>query len=817
MKKHLLFVTALFVCLAIVFAGCMTVTPDVTIPTEPSNATESTEPPVTDPPATEPPADPVAIYEAAIEKLGTEGVQMQVEMSKTVTLAGQTFQADQEQTIEFWNLGAENFIARVNDETDIAKQSFAVEEIYGGGTVYHTFDGRQFLDEMEQEDFLSRYPQIKLLDASLYTLALEQDDTVIRFADATGMEAWLAGDEGEVITAEALVTLDKDGAIQTCEYTAEYNYGAAEIKVSCLVTYGKPGDAPALPADTAAYTAVEDVDGIWMSALAYGYILQAEQYTTSILSTIQSQAAGLVVNRQMGIDSYVTDTGTDFRFETSTFAMDSTGDFEQEMTEKFIDGKYTASIDGGDETADSTIKAPLVEAAAESFLVSTLLTETKHIQDATITDVGSLLLVEYTFSEEMGKSMQKSFGAEYLGDGGLMDRLASSYVTNKMEYYLALDKYTLLPTATGYLYEGCHTIEGDEYILVMQTDQSFDLASLTSYETIYEETAPDTEPEEKPTPLFYHVTGPDGQEMWLFGTIHVGDDRTAYLPQEIYDALLSSKALAVECDTKGFEERLEDDDELQDQVSACYYYSDGSIEEHLDTEELYEDARRVLKATGNYFFNSEYQKASVWSSGIDNYYLSQGHQLVSEKGIESRLEKIAEDNEIPLWEVESTLFQIQMLNGYSDYLQEFQLYSSVYSHGKSNWEGTEELFELWCAGEEEALIEEMAREVWSIKAEDLDEELAKEDLDEEERQEIEKIRENLDTINAELEKIYNEYIKAMEIDRNAGMLKVAQKYLESGDTVFYAVGLAHLIAEDGLVNTLRDAGYTVERVVFEHN
>ena len=54
----------------------------------------------------------------------------------------------------------------------------------------------------------------------------------------------------------------------------------------------------------------------------------------------------------------------------------------------------------------------------------------------------------------------------------------------------------------------------------------------------------------------------------------------------------------------------------------------------------------------------------------------------------------------------------------------------------------------------------------------------------------------------------------MEIDRNAGMLEVAKKYLESGDTVFYAVGLAHLLAEDGLVFTLRDAGYTVELVPY---
>ena len=105
----------------------------------------------------------------------------------------------------------------------------------------------------------------------------------------------------------------------------------------------------------------------------------------------------------------------------------------------------------------------------------------------------------------------------------------------------------------------------------------------------------------------------------------------------------------------------------------------------------------------------------------------------------------------------------------------------------------------------------MKRESWAFTEEDLE---PTEDMDEEDLADLQYIRENLDSINTELEKIYNEYIKSMESDRNAGMLEVAKGYLESGDTVFFAVGLAHLIAEDGLVFTLREAGYTVELVPY---
>ena len=44
----------------------------------------------------------------------------------------------------------------------------------------------------------------------------------------------------------------------------------------------------------------------------------------------------------------------------------------------------------------------------------------------------------------------------------------------------------------------------------------------------------------------------------------------------------------------------------------------------------------------------------------------------------------------------------------------------------------------------------------------------------------------------------------------------ALQYLESGDVVFYAVGLAHLLDQNnGLVFTLREAGYTVTLVEYQ--
>ena len=125
-----------------------------------------------------------------------------------------------------------------------------------------------------------------------------------------------------------------------------------------------------------------------------------------------------------------------------------------------------------------------------------------------------------------------------------------------------------------------------------------------------------------------------------------------------------------------------------------------------------------------------------------------------------------------------------MMTGYSDALQEMLLKENVYANPEEYWESVDELYELWCAGDEAALIEEM-----------------KDDLSEMTEEEL---------------KLYEEYNKAMMTDRNDGMLNVAKQYLESGDVVFYAVGLAHLLDENnGLVFTLREAGYTVTLVEYQ--
>jgi autotransporter passenger strand-loop-strand repeat protein len=131
--------------------------------------------------------------------------------------------------------------------------------------------------------------------------------------------------------------------------------------------------------------------------------------------------------------------------------------------------------------------------------------------------------------------------------------------------------------------------------------------------------------------------------------------------------------------------------------------------------------------------------------------------------------------------VESGEFQVSMLTGYSDPVQEMMLSEAITATRQEYLNGSYELYEAWCEGDEEALIQRLAA------------------MDEEERAELDE---------DELA-IYDEYHQKMEVERNAAMVEVAKGYLAEGRKVFFAVGLAHLLGEGGLVHALRDAGFTV--------
>lgn len=795
MKKRLL---ALLLAAVMVFTlfGCQK--PQVEEPsTEPSTE-----------PAAEPAPNAAQIYADATAALSAGDVTLDVTSAKITIFGNETLVEETSAVLTYTGMGTENPQSNweetanywdLDDEQKVVATEAQYREVYADGTLYIELkDQVQFSAPLAAEDLANRYVPVVLLDIALYedvTVTEKGDSATISFASPTAAEVWAMPADAELVAASGTATVT-GGKLTAMAYGVTYNYGSVTVT---WTTESKPraqAEAVTLPPEAARYmyTPLQSPDALWLFLQAENLKDQAISGTLSGVSSMFSQAAGVVRNQVQTVDFYDTEKDMMGKFVTDVYLMDYANNADDTYTleENYQNGKYVyTENDGVPTTINNQISKQQIRDYYKQNLLSNAL-KPEYWADVTMEDLGSLYYMEFTLNEDFGNMEQSIICTTLFQNPGLLNSLASAYTTDEVTGYMSVDKFTGMPVAVGFSYQGTHTIEGDPYVLTCQNDISYTLPSLGAYKEVTDKMPPEAEPEQKATPLFYHVTGDNGQEMWLLGTIHVGDERTAYLPQEIYDAFAASDALALECDTEAFDEQMEEDDELSDQVSDLYFYDDGTtIADHID-EELYTKALKYVKATGNYNMNAEYMKPSIWSQGIENFFMRQGQTLTSEQGVEERLTKLAHEQEKPILEVESSLFQIEMLTGWSEELHEELLAGSVEYTGADYFAGVNELFEMWCQGDEAVLREYLSDEVDTS------------DWTEEELAEYEAQKDLLE-----------EYNTAMSYDRNDGMLKKAIEYLESGDVVFFAVGLAHLLNDhNGLVDTLRAAGYTVELVPY---
>ncbi len=798
--KHYTRLAALLLCVVLLFSftACETRSGTQSGATSPS----PTEPPV--PSASD-------IYTQARDTLaGTKDITLDITVTTYTTVNGEEFSEKSVMTVAYQGIGTEDFAAQMDskmtygihfddmDEEALDETEIPYRETYTGGTLYVQADETYlFSSAIEAGEAAARFIPPALLDASLYGSVTSEetpDGTKILFAQATAGESWALPENSKLTEATGSALLSSDGAITQMDYTVSFTYGTAQVRMEVSSLPASQAVAVTVPEKAEDYTVLQAPDAPYLSLRSHAMLAQSNSVSTSDFEITVSQAAGYMQNQSVSIDLHGRKKDTQVKVETNVSATDysSKEDYEYKLEEKFVDGRFTVTTnDGLPSTAPGVSWKDIREFTDENL--GQYNTPMEYWSDVTVTDMGTVYLLEFTLNEMFGNTKQNEICSALFDDPSALINISSKYETAEATGYLSVDKFTGLPVAGGYSYEGIHTIQGTDCSLTKQYDQSITAPHWGAYQEITDELPEEPEPEVKPAPVFYHVTGQDGQEMWLFGTIHIGDERTAYLPQEIRDAFEASDALALECDTEAFDEQVENDEKLQEEIADAYFYTDGTTLESLMEEEDYARAVQFLKATGNYSPNMLYAKPYIWSNAIESFYRQQAQMYHSQQGVEERLMDWAEELGTPIREIESNLFQIQMITDYSDELQLLLLAAAMEAPGADQWNATNELYELWCAGDEAALREAISYQIDT-------EELSEEDLADYEQ----------------YKDLIDEYNQSMSYDRNENMLKVAIEYLESGDVVFYAVGLAHILDDtNGLVDALRNAGYTVELVVYQ--
>ncbi len=279
------------------------------------------------------------------------------------------------------------------------------------------------------------------------------------------------------------------------------------------------------------------------------------------------------------------------------------------------------------------------------------------------------------------------------------------------------------------------------------------------------------------TPAMWTVSDDEGHEITLLGSMHALTADDYPLPNEIMDRYNSADILAVECDIQS-----EESVQMSFAILKDAYYNDGTtLKDHI-SEEGYEALKKYLEGTA--YDISMLEKMKAWA--VDSLVEEVGLQLSgleADKGIDGYLLTLAHESGKQIYEAESVEFQMDMLLGFSDEIYDFLFRSLEDYTPQDTADQLTDMHEAWRTGDFEALDDSEEEELEDLSDDDL--------------------------------AIYDEYNKQMLVDRNAGMEECIKELLSEGKNVFFVVGAAHYIGDDGILALLEKDGYKVERVEYK--
>ncbi len=266
---------------------------------------------------------------------------------------------------------------------------------------------------------------------------------------------------------------------------------------------------------------------------------------------------------------------------------------------------------------------------------------------------------------------------------------------------------------------------------------------------------------------FFWKVEKDGVELYLLGSIHVGNDDLYPIRPELNVAYANSDHLVLEVNMAA---PMDEQTMKELQKKYMLYDDNTTLPDHIDAE-TYMKIQNILKENGApETFLDTFKPWMVYIS-LDNMK-SRLNGFEAGLGIDMYFAQKATASGKSILELESHDSQYSQFNHFSDELIDSMLKEMLETfHQPDN--GPETLADLWRSGDEAALAGML-----------------------------------------EAMKEIPEYYKTTIIDRNAGMIEKIEGYLgdENKETYFVIAGSFHMIGEDGIVNSLKEKGYTVTRL-----
>lgn len=751
-------------------------------------------------------------YEKAV-KAFKELKDFTVEYKYSISRECDTFRTTEEceGKEEFISAGTNDMFSRIeavvvhNGEREVK-----TKRVYAYGKEFLDYDGYHFYSHTKPDAFMEDDTVLHFFDVEnyddiyMYNEASEDGSRTIYFDNAKRIETWASSEKDKLINVEASAVIDADGNFSKMLYSVKYDNGAAIVDHSLELTVVAMGEEKpdiTVPEDESKYEKVDNVDLIPIYDEVLMNFKNINIFEMERTRTILSNAIGYLEYHNTQISSF--NHGSDYALSLSgseliqKYNPEDGKTYSSGLEEKYllIGNKMTRYTDEGEETievGDEEINAlKRNEAKSREYLMP----EITDIDNIQIFDLNGYHTLYINGNSAYDDTVRDIIYRAANTDLSLADQYASKYECRINKCFVTIDSDTLLPIAVTSDYEGAHKIGEQEAVLSYESITSLVVENSSTYYNIAQEhyEAFDEEPaeDEKAKPLLYKITGENGEELWLFGTVHAGDNRTAHLPEEVYSAFDSADAVAFEVDIIEFAQKVSEDPEFAKKYSESLIYRDGTLAYHHIDEELYDDAydyAYTLGMVSRSYYSAIFlsMKPYALASLMTDKYLNHSQKYSMEKGVDIRLLLRAKENEKKIYNVEKFEREIDFANSTSDMLNQAVLREAITTDREDYVEDFKKLYRIWLNGDIEAYREYMkeAQDTEGYTEEEL--------------------------------KALEEYTKALMQDRDAQMLEKLKGYLESGETVFAAVGLAHLLNEDtGLVETLAEAGYTVELVEYK--
>ena len=289
--------------------------------------------------------------------------------------------------------------------------------------------------------------------------------------------------------------------------------------------------------------------------------------------------------------------------------------------------------------------------------------------------------------------------------------------------------------------------------------------------------------------LFWKITGENlPNTVYLLGTIHTGDASIYPLSKVMLEAFDNSAYLGVEANVYTM-----DEEDVDYMIAGQMITGGGTIRDYI-SEETYELYKEVAESFG--ISADTYDHTKPWAAAtlIQNAMTADNATSFT-LGMDMFFLAKAVNSSKNIVEIESVKYQIDMFNSFSNELQEMLLLSTISPP-------------LAQEGEDSLSLEDMAQLASAYAAYLLE---AVRTGDEAALTQILIAAKNY-TDPFMTESLMVEYITKLWDIRDAAMAAAIERYLTDEDAegdFFVAVGAGHTVGPTGIVNVLREKGYTV--------